>query len=65
MTGKAERSLGSVGSYGTMAGQFHAIDAIAMDSHGNLYTCEVGTGKRVQKFILINADGKSRPRPHE
>ncbi len=54
-----------MGSYGTMAGQFHVIDAIAMDSHGNLYTGEVGSGKRVQKFILTNADGKSRPRPHE
>ena len=57
--------VGSVGSYRTMAGQFHVIDAIAMDSHGNLYTGEVGSGKRAQKFILTNADGKSRPRPHE
>ena len=57
--------VGSVGSYGTMAGQFHVIDAIAMDSHGNLYTGEVGSGKRVQKFVLTNADGKIRPRPHE
>src|SRR6266567_8608277 len=54
--------VGSVGSYGTMAGQFHVIDAIAMDSHGNLYTGEVGSGKRVQKFILTNGDGKVRPR---
>jgi sugar lactone lactonase YvrE len=48
-----------------MAGQFHWIDAIAMDSKGNIYTGEVDTGKRVQKFILTNGDGKTRARPHE
>ena len=40
-------------------------NAIAIDSKGNLYTGEVDTGKRVQKFILTNGDGKARPRPHE
>jgi hypothetical protein len=57
--------VGSIGSNGRMAGQFHWIDAIAMDSHGNLYTGEVDTGKRVQKFVLTNGDGKARPHPHE
>jgi hypothetical protein len=56
---------GSIGDNGRMAGYFHWIDAIAIDSKGNLYTGEVDTGKRVQKFILTNADGKSRPRPHD
>jgi hypothetical protein len=56
---------GSIGDNGRMAGQFHWIDAIAIDSHGNLYTGEVDTGKRVQKFILMNSDRKLRPRPHE
>ena len=55
----------SIGDNGRMAGQFHWIDAIAMDSRGNIYTGEVDTGKRVQKFILANGDGKARPRPHE
>jgi hypothetical protein len=36
-----------------------------MDSIGNLYTGEVDTGKRIQKFILTNGDGVKRPRPHE
>jgi hypothetical protein len=36
-----------------------------MDSKGNIYTGEVDTGKRVQKFILTNGDGKTRFRPHE
>jgi hypothetical protein len=56
---------GSIGDDGRMAGQFHWIDAIAMDSKGNIYTGEVDTGKRAQKFILKNGDGKSRSRPHE
>ena len=55
----------SIGDNGRMAGQFHWIDAVAMDSRGNIYTGEVDSGKRVQKFILTNGDGKARPRPHE
>ena len=55
----------SIGSLGRMAGQFFWIDAIATDSLGNIYTGEVWTGKRVQKFILQHGDGVKRPRPHE
>ena len=62
---KTGAPVSSIGDNGRMAGQFHWIDAIAIDSHGNLYTGEVDTGKRVQKFILTNGDGKARPRPHE
>lgn len=56
---------GSIGDNGRMAGQFHWIDAIAMDSLGNLYTGEVDTGKRVQKFVLTNGDKVKRRHPHE
>jgi len=56
---------GSIGDNGRMAGYFHWIDAIGMDSVGNLYTGEVDTGKRVQKFILTNGDKVKRPHPHE
>ena len=56
---------GSVGSPGRMAGQFYWIDAIATDSLGNIYTGEVRTGKRVQKFVLKNGDGVKRMRPLE
>ena len=55
----------SIGDNGRMAGYFHWIDAIAIDSMGNLYTGEVDTGKRVQKFVLTNGDKTKRPRPHE
>ena len=62
---KSGALAGSIGDNGRMAGQFHWIDAIAMDSNGNIYTGEVDTGKRVQKFILTNGDGVTRLRPHE
>jgi hypothetical protein len=44
--------VGSFGHSGRNAGQFHWIHQAAMDSHGNMYTGEVDTGKRVQKFVL-------------
>lgn len=62
---KSGQVVGSIGDNGRMAGQFHWIDGIAMDSMGNIYTGEVDTGKRVQKFILTNGDKVKRPRPHE
>jgi len=42
----------SFGHNGRNAGQFHWVHQTAMDSKGNLYTGEVDTGKRVQKFVL-------------
>lgn len=46
--------LGRVGRPGRWAGQFHAVHNIAIDSHGNLYTTEVNTGQRVQKFRRLD-----------
>ena len=62
---KSGNLVGSIGGLGRMAGQFFWIDAIAIDSLGNLYTGEVWTGKRIQKFNLMNGDGVRRFRPHE
>lgn len=45
-------TLGSTGHAGRNAGQFHHVHEVVADSSGNLYTGEVETGKRVQKFIL-------------
>ena len=42
--------LGNFGRNGRSAGQFHWVHNLAGDSKGNLYTAEVDTGKRVQKF---------------
>ena len=36
-------------------GQLHWIDAIKVDSKGNIYTGEVEDGKRVQKFVPVMA----------
>ena len=45
--------LGSFGPAGRAAGQFHWLHTMAIDSHGNLFTGDVDTGKRVQKFIQL------------
>ncbi len=44
--------VGMMGHDGRNAGQFHAIHQLVSDSAGNLYTGEVETGKRLQKFLL-------------
>ena len=43
--------VGQFGRNGRYAGQFHWLHSIAVDSEGNLYTGEVDTGMRVQKFV--------------
>jgi sugar lactone lactonase YvrE len=40
----------SFGRNGRNAGEFHWVHSVAVDSDGNLYTGEVDTGQRVQKF---------------
>ena len=62
---KSGAMTGSIGTLGRYPGGFYWIDAIAMDSLGNLYTGEVWTGKRIQKFNLMNGDGVKRLHPHE
>jgi hypothetical protein len=42
--------LSTFGTGGRQAGQFHWVHVMGIDSKGNLYTGEVDTGKRVQKF---------------
>jgi DNA-binding beta-propeller fold protein YncE len=41
----------SFGRNGRSAGQFHWVHNLAVDSRGNIYTAEVDTGKRAQKFV--------------
>ena len=52
-----ERLFGTVGNTfgrnGRSAGQFHWIHNLATDSEGNIYTAEVDTGKRAQKFRQV------------
>jgi DNA-binding beta-propeller fold protein YncE len=51
--------LGQTGHNGRNAGQFHWLHQIVSDSAGDLYTGEVDTGKRIQKFVFVN-HGKSQ-----
>lgn len=44
--------LSSIGHSGRNAGQFHWVHQLGVDSHGTLYTGEVDTAKRIQKFQL-------------
>ncbi len=43
--------LGTFGRSGRNAGQFHWVHQIAIDSRSNIYTGEVDTAKRIQKFV--------------
>jgi hypothetical protein len=43
-----------LGAAGRNAGQFHWIHAMAVDAKGSVYTAEVDTGKRIQKFKLTS-----------
>lgn len=42
---------GAFGRIGRYAGQFIFLHNVAVDSRGNVYTAEVGGGRRVQKFV--------------
>lgn len=45
--------VASFGRGGRQAGQFHWVHTMAVDSKGNVYTGEVDSGKRVQKFRRV------------
>lgn len=45
--------VGRLGRPGRYAGQFHIVHNIAIDSAHNLYTTEVDTGQRVQRFFDV------------
>jgi len=49
-TGKV---LNTFGRPGRMAGELKWVHYLAIDSKGNLYTSEVGTGRRAQKFLRV------------
>jgi hypothetical protein len=51
---KSGTTLGEIGFMGHSGGGFHWVHVAASDSRGNLYTGEVDTGKRVQRFVPVN-----------
>jgi hypothetical protein len=44
---------GRFGHAGHLPGQFHTLHVATADSHGNIYTGEVTTGERIQKFVPV------------
>jgi DNA-binding beta-propeller fold protein YncE len=46
--------VSAFGRTGHMAGEFKWVHNMAIDRAGNLYTSEVGFGRRMQKFELVN-----------
>jgi DNA-binding beta-propeller fold protein YncE len=53
------QELGRLGRSGRMAGDFHYLHQVSVDSKGNIYTGEVDTAKRVQKFLRYGGTGCS------
>ena len=47
-------ALGRFGRNGRNAGEFHWVHNMAVDSRGNVFTTEVDTGKRIQRFRLVS-----------
>lgn len=48
------KTLGHFGFAGHSGGGLHWVHMVATDSKGNVYTGEVDTGKRVQRFLVKN-----------
>jgi DNA-binding beta-propeller fold protein YncE len=53
------QELGRLGRSGRMPGEFHYLHQVSVDSKGNIYTAEVDTGKRIQKFLRYGGTGCS------
>ena len=49
-----KETVGRFGRIGRQAGQFTAVHNIAVDRQGNIYTAEVQTGQRIQKFRRLD-----------
>ncbi len=49
------QEVGAFGRIGHYAGEFVFLHNVATDSKGNVYTAEVGTGRRAQKFVRMAA----------
>jgi hypothetical protein len=47
------QEVSSFGRIGHYAGEFVFLHNVATDSKGNVYTAEVGTGRRAQKFVRL------------
>jgi hypothetical protein len=50
----AKETLGRFGRPGRQIGQFRALHIVAVDRQGNIFTSEVNTGQRAQKFRRLD-----------
>jgi hypothetical protein len=48
---KTLETAGTFGSAGAGPGQFQTLNHLAVDSRGNIYTAEIGRGRRAQKLL--------------
>jgi hypothetical protein len=48
---KTLETTGTFGSSGSGPGQFQTLHHLAVDSKGNIYTAEIGRGRRAQKLV--------------
>jgi hypothetical protein len=53
------QELGRLGRSGRNAGDFHYLHQVSVDGKGNIYTGEVDTAKRIQKFLRYGGNGCS------
>jgi DNA-binding beta-propeller fold protein YncE len=53
------QELGRLGRSGRSAGELHYLHQVSVDSKGNIYTGEVDTAKRIQKFLRYGGNGCS------
>ena len=53
------QELGRFGRSGRSPGEFHYLHQVSVDSKGNVYTGEVDTAKRIQKFLRYGGTGCS------
>ena len=51
--------LDRIGRSGRQIGEFHWLHALTVDSDGNIYTGEVDSGQRIQKFLRYGESGCS------
>ncbi|MFC6196480.1 beta-propeller fold lactonase family protein [Ponticaulis profundi] len=50
---ESHEPLARIGRVGRYPGQFTWLHSVVVDSDGNIYTSEVGTGRRVQKLVFL------------
>ncbi|WP_375211238.1 hypothetical protein [Hyphococcus sp.] len=53
---KTYEFLGAIGRNGRYPGEFIWLHSVDVDSDGNIYTTEVNTGRRVQKFVFTGVN---------